>query len=139
MRKLLLLPFLFFLLVGCSGNKDPLTIKEVDLDDTNSRVENFINLLSMNVDGKGNGIYLFNDSDTRSYLILRQDFLDDGKSFGKVDIKKDSKTLILHLNQSSKKGNKATQKIYEINNRTDTEILRVFKDGDLTHFQNVGT
>ena len=54
-------------------------------------------------------------------------------------MKKKGNTLNIYLNQSSEKDNrnKTNQKLYEIYNNTDTEILRVFKDGEETYIHTV--
>ena len=73
------------ILTGCGGNK--VTISEINLENVNDNVKSFIENVEYDEKGTGTGIYIYNGSKTRKYL--NRVFLDDGRSFGDIDIKTD--------------------------------------------------
>lgn len=71
---------------------------------------------------------------------LNQDFLDDGRGFGDVDINTDENSINIYLNDTPiSEEEAATYKLYKINIKEDYEYLKVFKNGEETHFSGVGT
>ncbi|MDI2586202.1 hypothetical protein OR571_03435 [Psychrobacillus sp. NEAU-3TGS] len=125
------------ILTGCGGNK--VTISEINLEKTNDIVKNFIMDVENDEKGTGSGIYMYNDSKKR-YLYLNQNFLDDGKEFGDIDIKTDKNSINIYLNDiSNSEGEVGTYKLYKINVKGDYEYLKVFKNGEETHFEGIGT
>jgi hypothetical protein len=125
------------ILTGCGGNK--VTISEINLENVNDNVKSFIENVEYDEKGTGTGIYIYNDSKNQRYLYLNQDFLDDGRSFGDIDIKTDENSLIIYLNDISISEGKAdTYKLYKINFKGNYEYLKVFKNGEETHFGGVG-
>ncbi|KOP71912.1 hypothetical protein AMS60_21750 [Bacillus sp. FJAT-21945] len=140
MKKLLLLPFMLLLLMGCNVNDGKLTFSEINPEKASATVKDFITQMEINEDGTGNGIYILNVKKDKFYLFLSQEFLDKGKSFGSIDVKEEEDTLTIYLNERSDKGqeNQVMQKLYEIHRSKDYEYLRVFKNGEETHIQTVG-
>ncbi|KQL21426.1 hypothetical protein ACFFHH_13535 [Cytobacillus solani] len=140
MKKLLLLPFMLLLLMGCNVNDGKLTFSEINPEKASATVKDFITQMEINEDGTGNGIYILNVKKDKFYLFLSQEFLDKGKSFGSIDVKEEEDTLTIYLNERSDKGqeNQVMQKLYEIHRPKDYEFLRVFKNGEETHIQTVG-
>ncbi|MED3549920.1 hypothetical protein [Cytobacillus praedii] len=140
MKKLMLLPFMLLLLMGCNGNDGKLTFSEIHQEKASAKVKDFITQMEINEDGTGNGIYVLNGKEDKFYLFLSQEFLDKGKSFGSIDVKEEEDTLTIYLNESSNIGqeDQVLNKLYEINRPKDYEFLRVFKNGKETHIQTVG-
>lgn len=133
---LLLILIVCGILTGCGGNK--VTISEINLEKANDIVKNFIMDVENDEKGTGTGIYMYNDSKKR-YLYLNQDFLDDGKEFGDIDIKTDENSINIYLNDNSNSEEEAgTYKLYKINVKGDYEYLKVFKNGEETHFEGIG-
>ncbi|MEK5147748.1 hypothetical protein MKX53_11980 [Psychrobacillus sp. FSL K6-4615] len=133
---LLLILIVCGILTGCGGNK--VTISEINLEKANDIVKNFIMDVENDEKGTGTGIYMYNDSKKR-YLYLNQDFLDDGKEFGDIDIKTDENSINIYLNDiSNSEGEAGTYKLYKINVKGDYEYLKVFKNGEETHFEGIG-
>ncbi|MEK3955824.1 MULTISPECIES: hypothetical protein [Bacillales] len=133
---LLLILIVCGILTGCGGNK--VTISEINLEKANDIVKNFIMDVENDEKGTGTGIYMYNDSKKR-YLYLNQDFLDDGKEFGDIDIKTDENSINIYLNDiSNSEGEADTYKLYKINVKGDYEYLKVFKNGEETHFEGIG-
>ncbi|WP_164669761.1 membrane lipoprotein lipid attachment site-containing protein [Virgibacillus doumboii] len=140
MKKILfLLSLVFMVLTGCDFGNDELTYENVNLEKTNGDVKTFINRMETKEDGTGNGIYMFNDTDKRYYLYLSQEFLDNGKHFGKIDIKTEESSLNIYLSDDSE-GEKVINKykVYEIKLDKQYKIIKVFKNGEETHFQTIG-
>ena len=133
---LLLILIVCGILTGCGGNK--VTISEINLDKTNDIVKQFIMDVENDEKGIGTGIYMYSDSKKR-YLYLNQDFLDDGKEFGDIDIKTDENSINIYLNDiSNSEGEPGTYRLYKINVKGDYEYLKVFKNGEETHFEGMG-
>lgn len=139
MKGFLLLLSVLALLTGCNFNGDELTFLNVKLEKVKGEVKEFINQMETNENGFGNGIYIFNDSEGRYYLYLSQEFLDDGKSFGEVDVNIEDDSLNIYLNESSANENAGnTYKLYEINVANPYKVLRVYKNGEETNIQTIG-
>ncbi len=125
------------ILTGCGGDK--VTILEINLENANDNVKRFIENVENDEKGTGTGIYIYNDSKNQRYLYLNQDFLDDGTGFGDIDIKTDENSINIYLNDISiSKGEADTYKLYKINLKGDYEYLKVFKNGEETHFGGIG-
>ncbi|MBD7942540.1 hypothetical protein H9650_00255 [Psychrobacillus sp. Sa2BUA9] len=136
-RILLLILMVCCILTGCGENK--VTISEINLENTNDNVKNFIEIVDYDEKGTGTGIYIYNDSKNKRFLYLNQDFLDDGKGFGDIDIKTDENSINIYLNDSSISEEEAgTYKFYKLNFKGDYEYLKVFKNGEETHFEGMG-
>ena len=137
-RILLLILMVLSILTGCSGNKE--FISEINLKNVNDNVKSFIENVEGNEKGIENGIYMYNDSKNQRYLYLNQGFLDDGRGFGDIDIKTDENSINIYLNDVPvSEGESATYKLYKINLKGDYEYLKVFKNGEETHFAGIGT
>ncbi len=121
-------------------NDGKLAFSEISREKARANVKDFITQMEINEDGTGNGIYILNGKKDRFYLFLSQEFLDEGKSFGSIDVKEEEDALSIYLNESSDIGkeNQETYKLYEIHRPKDYEFLRVFKNGEETHIQTVG-
>lgn len=101
-------------------------------------MKNFIMDVENKEKGTGTGIYIYNDSNKR-YLYLNQNFLDDGKEFGYIDIKTEGDSINIYLNDISKSDEEADPyKLYKFNVKGDYEYLKVFKNGEETHFEGIG-
>lgn len=136
-RTLLLILMVCGILTGCGGNK--VTISEINLENVNDNVKSFIENVENDEKGTGTGIYIYNDSKNQRYLYLNQDFLVDGRGYGDIDIKTDENSINIYLNDISiSEGEADTYKLYKINFKGDYEYLKVFKNGEETHFGGVG-
>ncbi|MFJ8066937.1 hypothetical protein ACIQYS_20385 [Psychrobacillus sp. NPDC096426] len=136
-RILLLFLMVSGFLTGCGENK--VTISEINLENANDNVKSFIENVENDEKGTGTGIYIYNDSKNQRYLYLNQDFLDDGRGFGDIDIKTDENSINIYLNDISiSEGEEDTYKLFKINFKGDYEYLKVFKNGEETHFGGIG-
>jgi hypothetical protein len=134
-RLLFLILIVCGILTGCGGNK--VTISEINLGKANDILKNFIENVE-NDEGSDTGIYMYNDTKNR-YLYLNQDFLDDGRGFGDIDIKTDENSINIYLNDISiSEGVEDTYKLYKIKIKGEYEYLKVFKNGEETHFAGIG-
>ena len=134
-RLLFLILIVCGILTGCGGNK--VTISEINLEKANDIVKSFIENVE-NDEGSDTGIYMYNDTKNR-YLYLNQDFLDDGRGFGDIDIKTDENSINIYLNDISiSEGEEDTYKLYKIKIKGEYEYLKVFKNGEETHFAGIG-
>lgn len=125
------------ILTGCGGNKE--TISGINFENANDNVKNFIENVENDDKGRETGIYIYNHSRNQRYLYLNQDFLDDGRGFGDIDIKTDENSINIYLNDiSNSEGEADTYKLYKINFKGDYEYLKVFKNGEETHFAGIG-
>ncbi len=138
MKKLLFLILIVCgILTGCGGNK--VTISEINLEKANDIVKSFIENVE-NDKGSDTGIYMYDDTKNR-YLYLNQDFLDDGRGFGGIDIniKTDENSINIYLNDISiSDGEEDLYKLYKIKVKGEYEYLKVFKNGEETHFAGIG-
>lgn len=125
------------ILTGCVADAE--TISEINLKNVNDNVKNFIeNVENVRKDTE-TGIYMYNDSKKQRYLYLNQDFLDDGRGFGDVDINTDENSINFYLNDIPiSKKEAATYKLHKIKIQDDYEYLKVFKNGEETHFAGIG-
>jgi len=124
-------------MTGCSDEE--VTITEMDIENVNGKIENFIEEVEIAEEDKENGIYLYNDSEIKRYLYLNENFLDVGKDFGDVDIKTDEDAIYLYLTDRPMGGNEVAEyKLYQINLQENKEYLKVFKNDEETHFATVG-
>lgn len=136
-RILLLILIVCGILTGCEGNK--VTISEINMEKVNDNVTNYINIIDNDEKSTGTGVYMYNDSKNQRYLYLNQDFLDDGRDFGDIAIKLDENSINIYLNDISIfEGEVDTYKLYKINLKGDYEYLKVFKNGEETHFDGIG-
>lgn len=125
------------ILTGCEENK--VTISEINLENANNNVKSFIESVENDEKGTETGIYIYNDSKNQRYLYLNQDFLDDGRGFGDIDIKTDENSINIYLNDISiSEGEADTYKLYKIKFKGEYEYLKVFKNGEETHFGGIG-
>jgi len=125
------------ILTGCEENK--VTISEINLENANNNVKSFIESVESDEKGTETGIYIYNDSKNQRYLYLNQDFLDDERGFGDIDIKTDENSINIYLNDISiSEGEGDTYKLYKIKFKGDYEYLKVFKNGEETHFGGIG-
>ena len=138
MKRILLLTLMVCgILTGCGVDK--VTISEINLENANDNVKSFIENVENDEKGTGTGIYIYNDSKGHRYLYLNQDFLDDATGFGDIDIKTHENTINIYLNDiSSSEGEADTYKLYKIKLKGDYEYLKVFKNGEETHFGGIG-
>lgn len=124
------------ILSGCGGNK--VTISEISFEKANDIVKSFIENVENNKQGSDTGIYIYNDTKNR-YLYLNQDFLNDRRGFGDIDIKTDEDSINIYLNDISiTDGEENTYKLYKIKIKGEYEYLKVFKNGEETHFASIG-
>lgn len=140
MKKLLLPIFLACsLLVACSEEK--LTYSEVSMHDVNQKVQDLIQLMeSNNEEQQKTGIYMVNKTANERYLYVNEDFLSDGRDFGGMYVRQDGNTLNIYLNDISiENKNSDTFKIYKIYIPVNSEYMKVFKNGEETHFDGIGT
>ena len=136
-RLLFLILMVCGILTGCVG--DEVTISEINLENANDIVKSFIENVENDEKGSETGIYMYNDSENQRYLYLNQDFLDDGTDFGDIDIKTDENSINVYLNDISiSEGEADTYKLYKINLKGEYEYLKVFKNGEETHFAGIG-
>jgi len=125
------------ILTGCGESK--VTISEISLENINDKVKSFIEIVENDEKGTETGIYIYNDSKNQRYVYLNQDFLDDGKGFGDIDIKTDENSMNIYLNDISiSEGEAETYKLYKIKFKGDYEYLKVFKNGEETHIGVIG-
>lgn len=125
------------MLFGCSN--DELTFSEISLKKVNANVERFIHAVNAPENDKGNGIFIFNDSDHVNYLFVNEDFLEDGNGFGGLDIKTDDNSVKLYLTDDAEATDLTeTYKIYKIKLDRKYDYMRVFKNGEETYFETSG-
>ncbi|MET3658861.1 hypothetical protein [Sporosarcina psychrophila] len=125
------------ILTGCG--EDKVTISEINLEKENDNVKSFIENIENDEKGTKTGIYIYNYSKNQRYLYLNQDFSDHGRGFGDIDIKTDENSINIYLNDISiSEGEADTYKLYKINYKGDYEYLKVFKNGEETHFGGIG-
>jgi len=136
LKKLLFLILIVCgLLTGCGGNK--VTISEINLEKANDIVKSFIENVE-NDEGSDTGIYMYNDTKNR-FLYLNQDFLNDERGFGDIDIKIGENSINIYLNDISiSDGEEDLYKLYKIKVKGEYEYLKVFKNGEETHFAGIG-
>lgn len=136
MKKLLFLILIVCgLFTGCGGNK--VTISEINLEKANDIVKSFIENVE-NDKGSDTGIYMYNDTKNR-FLYLNQDFLNDERGFGDIDIKIGENSINIYLNDISiSDGEEDLYKLYKIKVKGEYEYLKVFKNGEETHFAGIG-
>ncbi len=136
-RILLLVLIVSGILIGCSAGEE--TISEINLKNANDNVKSFVESIEDVGKDTETGIYMFNDSKKQHYLYLNQDILDSGRDFGDADINTDENSLNIYLNDSSVSEEEvATYKLYKIKIQDDYEYLKVFKNGEETHFAGIG-
>lgn len=81
-------------------------------------------------------VYIYTDSKNQRYLYLNQGFLDDGRGFGKTNIKLNENSLEIYLNDISfSEEEVATYKLFKINIKEDYEYLKVFKNGEEAEYE----
>lgn len=140
MRKIILFMLMFSgLLTGCQLESEELSIKEVGMSDISKRATEFFEGIEMHKMEKGNGIYIFNESENSRYIYLNQDFLEPGKMFGEADILHNEDSLEIYLSDKDETEEELEQyKIYEIKQYEEYEYLRIFKNNEETYFHIIG-
>jgi len=124
-------------MTGCSSEE--VTVTEMDIENVNDKIASFIEEVEITEEAGENGIYLYNDSENKRYLYLNEDFLDEGKDFGDVDIEIDEDTVYIYLTDTPVEGKEAVgYKLYKINIKENKEYLKVFKNDEETHFATIG-
>lgn len=127
------------LLTGCLFESKELSIQEVEMGDISTIATEFFEGIEMDKIENGNGIYMFNESETIRYIYLNQDFLEPGKMFGEVDILHNEDSLEIYLNvKDETEEEQDPYKIYEIKQYEEFEYLRIFKNNEETYFQIIG-
>ena len=125
------------MLSGCGNNE--VSFSEVNIDKVKKDVKDFILHIETSESDKGNGIYMFNDSEKVRYLYLNQDFLESKNGFGSLDIKADDNSWNIYLNEISDVTElEDDYKLYKIKLNAAHEYMKVFKNGEETHFQTIG-
>ena len=136
-RFLVLILVISSILSGC-GN-DEVSFSEVSLEKAKDDVKEFIEYIEASRNGEGNGIYMFQYSETYLYLYLNQDFLESGNGFGSLDIKIDDNSWNIYLSEGSDvTGLVDKYRLYKIKLDGKYEYMKVFKNGEETYFQTVG-
>lgn len=140
MKKIILFLLIFSsLLTGCQLESEELSIKEVEMNNISIRAKDFFEGVEIHKEETGNGIYIFNDSENTNYLYLNQDFLEQGRDFGEVNILDDEDSIKIYLSDKAETEQKSDQyKVYEIKRYETYEYLRVFKNNEETYFQVSG-
>ncbi|QNK88874.1 hypothetical protein H7992_03830 [Sporosarcina sp. resist] len=138
MRRLLVLILVIgSISSGCSN--DEVSFSEVSIDKVKKDVKDFILHIETSESNKGNGIYMFNDSEKNHYLYLNQDFLESKNGFGSLDIKVDDNSWNLYLSEGSEVTELVDEyKLYKIKLNEEYEYMKVFKNGEETYFQTIG-
>lgn len=129
------------MLVGCDLSTNELSVAEVHIDEVDSDVAEFVEHVTIFKEDSSNGIYIFNDTEKRYYLYLSQEFLDQGKSFGNIEVKAEEDSINIYLSDDFGKEKETTDyRLYEINlDNQNYEYARVFKNGEETYFQISGS
>lgn len=91
------------------------------------------------------GVYLLNTGeDNVTYLILDGSHMslnNEAPYFSDVKIEKEGDSIMIYFNEELKaypEGKYSGQRlIYKIINNTDTEYIKVFKNGEETHFNSI--
>lgn len=140
MKKIILFMLMLSgLLTGCLFESKELSIQEVEMGDIGNRAREFFEGIEMRKTEKGNGIYIFNESENIRYIYLNQDFLELGKKFGEADILHNEDSLEIYVNDKDEtEEEQDPYKIYEIKQYEDYEYLRIFKNNEETYFQISG-
>jgi hypothetical protein len=111
---------------------------------TNSNAYNKVNDKVMKFI-KGNGVFLLqSDSDNVTYLILDGSNMNSNNEapyFSNVKIENNSNAIIINydeeLNDYTKSKYLEHRLIYKIIKDDDTEFMKVFKNGEETHFDSI--
>ncbi|ARF17809.1 hypothetical protein [Sporosarcina ureae] len=135
LRKLFVLLVIASVLVGCGGKQ--LSYSEVTVNKVDAEVKSFIDGIETADDPDGNGIYMYHETKKERFLYLNQNFLDNGKGFGEVDIRTDEDTFQIYL-QENDEPTEDEHTLYKITLDRTYEYMRVFKDDEETYFQLIG-
>ncbi|AXH99036.1 hypothetical protein DV702_04380 [Sporosarcina sp. PTS2304] len=136
MKRFLVLVVLFAAIVGGCSPKE-VTVKEIKVEKGPSNVKNYVE--NSTTFKEGTGIHVIQGSDDKRYVYIDQNFLDDGKGFGEMKIITDDDSWNIHLTEDEKNDPTETYKLYKIQLDKEYEYMRVFKNGEETHFQSVGS
>lgn len=129
-RIFVLLLIISGVLAGC-GDKE-VSYKEVELDDVDKSIQEFIMGVIPGEDPESNGIYVFTEDSSYRYVYVDQDFLDSGKGFGDFEVKTDEDSFQLHLNESDEPS-EDQYRLYEITLDRQYEYMKVYKNGEETY------
>lgn len=136
-RFLVLISVIAGILSGCSNDK--ISFSEVSIDQVKQDAKEFILQIESSGNNKGNGIYLFDESEKVRYLYLNQDFLKSENGFGGMDINVNDDSWNIYLTESAGATNAEDEyKLYEIKLNKDYEYMKVFKNEKETYFESVG-
>lgn len=134
-KSWLLLVVMGSLLASCGENES--SYSEVDREQVNRNVNEFIESVETSQDKEGNGIYKYYEKPNVQYLYVDQDFLDSGKGFGGLDIKTDKDTLHLYLMENDEP-TIDEYRLYRIESDREYEYAKVYKNGEETYFETIG-
>lgn len=91
-----------------------------------------------------NGVYLFNSSNGVKYLIFSGSFLDISSYapiYSNIKIEAKDSSLIINYDENYKKytgtSYPSLRIVYRIKNSKDISIIRLYKNGEETHFNSV--
>lgn len=135
MKKILILLAACIVLAACSPKET--AIKELPLDKAKGGLSDYITGIETREEEKGTGVNLYQKEENRRYLYLNEDFLNEGKNFGEVTVETDDDSIRIYT--SEVEGEPSANKLYiiELDDR-QYEYMRVYKDGEETHFANIG-
>ncbi|MTI70554.1 MAG: hypothetical protein FH751_09930 [Firmicutes bacterium] len=135
----IILIVLFFSNVGCTSVSN-LTYSEVAIENLNKNVVKFI------TDHKGsNGVYIFNNSEKEIYLFLNNKNIKQGDKaafYEDVRIEEKGDTIAISFDEhyTSDYNNIVENKlIYRIRKNKDFEYIKVYKNGEETYIDVVGS
>jgi len=125
------------LTAGCSQGKPK--VSEIQMDQVSKTVKTFIEQMEEMDHTADTGIYMFNDSNGVRYLYVNQVFLDEGKGFGGVQVERNGDSLEIYLEEAPAAEQETdAYKLYTIKAPGDYEYVKVFKNGEDTHFSAIG-
>jgi flagellar basal body L-ring protein FlgH len=141
-RKLVWVIALSILIVlgaGCEKSS-PVEISEIKIQNADSKVQEFVNRFS-----NQNDIYLFTNEKQEKYLFLNGYNVVEGKEapyFSDTKVELDDDTLTVYFNEkyTNSYSNKelSNRLLYRIRVDKQYEYIRIFKNGEETHFDVVG-
>ncbi|WP_239616813.1 hypothetical protein [Cohnella mopanensis] len=125
-------------LVGC--NKAASVINEVNIEGLNKNAKIFVDNIK-----NSNGLYLFSPIDEKQYLIVSYSNVlqgEEAKFLSSINAEVQDQTLTINLEElvtqdyQDKRLKKLT--IFNLGSDQEYEKIRIFKNGEETHFDLVG-
>ncbi|MFG6494842.1 hypothetical protein P8610_05750 [Fictibacillus sp. UD] len=142
MKRLLIAIGLITLLTGCTSvqTSSELTMQQLDVDAAEKSVQQFVRSAQQE-----NGVYLCQDEQNNIYYVMLNGVNmvqgDSALTFSDVEVKGEEESLTITYSEDLIKdmeGKKlANQLLYKIKLNKDYETLKLFKNGEESHFHTI--